>query len=222
VIFLFNFLCCHQLSVSFFYQMATSTDVFPAPALPWPKDSLAKKGISVETIEYHYGKHHLGYVRKLNGIAANDQKVAKSTIEELIMKAEGGVFNLAAQIWNHSFYWEGMSAEGGGKPSGKLGDQIAKDFGTYEKFKEQFTTSATNHFGSGWIWLSWDDKKGTLVISDGHDAQNPMRDQKKPLLTIDVWEHAYYIDYKNDRPAYINSWWNCVDWKVVEKRFGSK
>ncbi|ETO20340.1 iron superoxide dismutase [Reticulomyxa filosa] len=111
-----------------------------------------------------------------------------------------------------------MSAEGGGKPSGKLGDQIAKDFGSFEKFKEQFTASATNHFGSGWVWLSWDDKKGVLVITEGHDAQNPLKNHLKPILTIDVWEHAYYIDYKNDRPAYINAWWNCVDWKVVEKR----
>jgi len=204
--------------------MSQSTDIFPAPPLPWPKDELSKKGISVETIEYHYGKHHLGYVRKLNEIAASDPKVAKSSIEEIVINFEGKPYNMAAQIWNHNFYWDGMSKDGGGEPSstGSLGKQIAKDFGSFSKFREEFTKSAANHFGSGWIWLSWDPKNNKLVISEGHDAVNPLKNGLRPVLTIDVWEHAFYIDYKNDKASYIEVWWKCVDWKRVEKRLDRK
>jgi len=202
--------------------MAQATDVFPAPPLPWPKDELAKKGISVETIEYHYGKHHLGYVRKLNDIAAKDTTVAKSSVEELVVKGTGKPFEMAAQIWNHSFYWDGMSKDGGEEPKGPLSDQITKDFGSFAKFKEQFTALANGHFGSGWIWLSWNPKTHKLVASEGHDAGNPLRDGLIPVLTIDVWEHAYYIDHKNNKPGYVEVWWKCVDWSRVAKRFNPK
>jgi Fe-Mn family superoxide dismutase len=200
--------------------MSKASDVFPAPQLPWAKDELAKKGISAETIEYHYGKHHLGYVRKLNDLAAKDEKVAKLSLEELILNAEGVIYNLAAQIWNHNFYWAGMSRNGGGEPSGKLKEQIDADFGSFLKFKEKFTVVAANHFASGWVWLSWDPKNHKLVITEGHDAGNPIREGGfQPLMVIDVWEHAYYIDQRNNRGAYIDVWWECVDWSAIAKRF---
>jgi len=151
-------------------------------------------------------------VRKLNDLAAKDEKLAKATIEELVLKADGTPFNLAAQIWNHNFYWEGMSGKEPKEPSGKLSAQMEKDFESFSKFKERFTSQSTSHFGSGWVWLSWDPKAHKLVISEGHDADNPLRLGYRPLAVIDVWEHAYYIDQRNDRGAYIQVWWKCVDW----------
>jgi len=194
---------------------------FSAIELPFAKDALAKKGISQETVEYHYGKHHLGYVRKLNDIAETKEDVAKSSLEDLVKNAEGPVFNLAAQIWNHDFYWQCLSPNGGGNPAKNIAKALEKDFESFAKFKEQFTARATAHFGSGWVWLSVDPKGNKLVISDGHDAVNPIKSGLKPILTIDVWEHAYYIDYRNDRAAYIAKFWDLINWDFVEKQYSA-
>jgi len=194
-------------------------DRFSKPALPWAKDSLAKKGISQETIEYHYGKHHLGYVRKLNAQDKDGNVPAGKSIEDLIKEADGKIFNLAAQIYNHSFYWDSMHADGG-----KCGEDLAvaaalkKDFGGVDKFVEAFKARAGGHFGSGWVWLSLNAEK-KLVITDGHDAFNPMRDGLTPILTIDVWEHAYYVDRRNNRGAYIGSFISLINWAKVNERY---
>jgi len=188
--------------------------------LPWAKDALSKKGISQETIEYHYGKHHWGYARKLNGIAKDDPKVAKCSLIELIKNWDGKAFNNAAQIWNHDFYWQCLSPNGGGTPKGAVAEVIDRDFGSWDKFKEQFTERAKSHFGSGWIWLAMDPKdKDRLAIVDGHDAFNPIRDGLKPLVTLDMWEHAYYIDYRNDKGAYIDAFWNLINWDYMNKLY---
>jgi Fe-Mn family superoxide dismutase len=193
---------------------------FRAIDLPWAKDALSKKGISQETIEYHYGKHHWGYVRKLNGIAKEDPSVAKCSLMELIRNWDGKTFNFAAQIWNHDFYWQCLSPNGGGTPKGAIAEVIERDFGSWDKFKEQFAERAKSHFGSGWIWLAMDPKdKDRLAIVDGHDAFNPIRDGLKPILTLDVWEHAYYIDYRNDKGAYIEAFWNLVNWDYMNKLY---
>jgi Fe-Mn family superoxide dismutase len=193
---------------------------FKAIELPWKKNALADKGISQETIEYHYGKHHQGYVRKLNAAVAEDAKIGKSSLVELIQNAQGGVFNNAAQIWNHDFYWQCLGPNGGGAPKGAFSKAIDQTFGSFDKFKQQFTARAAGHFGSGWVWLAMDPKqKNQLVIVDGHDAFNPLRDNLKPVMTIDVWEHAYYIDYRNDRAAYIDTFWKVVNWDFINKQY---
>jgi Fe-Mn family superoxide dismutase len=187
---------------------------FVLPPLPWAQDAL-QPHISKETVEFHYGKHHAGYVTKLNEITANTD-LAKKSLEDLIKTQSGKVFNLAAQIWNHTFYWNGMKANGGGQPSGRLADAINRDFGSFDKFKQQFTDTAVNHFGSGWAWLSQDPASGTLAITEGHDAQNPMTLGRIPIVTCDVWEHAYYIDKRNNRAGYVAAWWNLVNWEFAE------
>eukprot|EP00005_Dracoamoeba_jomungandri_P005216 CAMPEP_0174260708 /NCGR_PEP_ID=MMETSP0439-20130205/10340_1 /TAXON_ID=0 /ORGANISM="Stereomyxa ramosa, Strain Chinc5" /LENGTH=197 /DNA_ID=CAMNT_0015345013 /DNA_START=56 /DNA_END=649 /DNA_ORIENTATION=+ len=186
---------------------------FELPELPWSKDSLAPH-ISEETIEYHFGKHHCGYVNKLNALV-KDSPLANASLEHIILNETGKAFNCAAQTWNHSFYWNSMSPDGGGVPSAYLNNQIVKSFGSYEKFKDEFTACAGGHFGSGWAWLV-QDKDGSLKVVGTHDAGNPMTQQLKPILTCDVWEHAYYIDYRNNRGSYIDAWWNVVNWKFAE------
>ena len=185
------------------------------PKLPYSPEAL-EPHISKKTIEYHYGKHHMTYVQKLNDLVPGTP-FENAGLEDIIMKAEGSVFNNAAQVWNHTFYWEGFSANGGGEPGGVLLDAINKDFGTFEKFQEAFTTAAATLFGSGWTWLI-KNPDGTLGIVQTSNAGNPMRDGKTPLLTCDVWEHAYYLDYQNRRPEHIAAFWKLVDWQKVAKR----
>jgi len=188
---------------------------FELPALPYEKDALAPH-ISAETLEYHYGKHHAGYVKKLNAAAEADSSIAGKSLEDLIRTAEGGVFNNAAQIWNHTCYWHSMSPDGGGEPTGKIAEAINASFGSFSDFKDQFSKAAAGHFGSGWAFLVKDGDR--LSIVSAHDAGNPLREGKTPLITCDVWEHAYYIDYRNARPKYIEAWWNLVNWAHAEEK----
>lgn len=182
------------------------------PELPYAKDALAPN-ISAETIEYHYGKHHQAYVDNLNKLVPGTEFENK-TLEDIIKKATGGVFNNAAQVWNHTFYWNCLSPKGGGAPTGELAAAIDKAFGSFEKFKEQFTNAGMTKFGSGWAWLV-KNTDGNLSIEATSNADNPMKEGKKPLLTCDVWEHAYYIDYRNARAKYIEAFWNIANWDFV-------
>jgi len=186
------------------------------PKLPYAENAL-EPHISAETIQYHYGKHHATYVDKLNGLIP-DTEFESSTLEEIIMKAGGGIFNNAAQVWNHSFYWKCLNPNGGGTPSGDLADAINKTFGSFDVFKEEFSNSAANNFGSGWTWLV-KNADGGIEILNTSNAANPMTDGKQPLLTCDVWEHAYYIDYRNARPKYVEAFWNLVNWEFVSQNF---
>ena len=190
------------------------------PALPWAKDSLAPH-ISPETIDYHHGKHHNTYVTNLNGLVGGTDLESKS-LEELIQKSDAlpadkktGIFNNAAQIYNHTFYWNCLSPNGGGTPTGKVAEALNDTFGSFDAFKEQFSTAAVKLFGSGWAWLAKDDA-GTLGIVQTPNAGCPLADGKTPVLTCDVWEHAYYIDYRNARPKYVEAFWNLVNWEFVE------
>ena len=191
---------------------------FSLPDLPYPKDALAPH-ISPETLEFHHGKHHAGYVAKLNAAVEQDASLQGKSLEEVIKAAKGGVYNNAAQVWNHTFYWNSMSPNGGGEPTGKLAEAITRDFGSVDAFKTQFTATAGGHFASGWAWLV---KKpdGKLAIVDTHDAATVATTENTPLLTCDVWEHAYYIDYRNARPDYIKAWWNLVNWDFAAKNLG--
>jgi Fe-Mn family superoxide dismutase len=185
---------------------------FTLPALPYDKNALAPH-ISAETLEYHHGKHHNAYVTNLNKLLEGKPEANKS-LEEVVMNSEGGVFNNAAQVWNHTFYWHCMKPQGGGLPTGDLLKAIERDFGSFDKFKEEFTAAATTQFGSGWAWLVLD--KGKLAITKTGNADLPMKHGQKALLTIDVWEHAYYIDFRNLRPKYIETFLNhLVNWDFV-------
>src|ERR1700690_2587477 len=174
---------------------------FSLPPLPYDKNALAPH-ISAETLEYHHGKHHQAYVTNLNKLTEGKPEASKS-LEEVILSSEGGVFNNAAQIWNHTFYWNSMKPNGGGAPSGDLAAAITRDFGSFDKFKEEFTAAATTQFGSGWAWLV--EQNGKLAVTKTGNADLPMKHGQKALLTIDVWEHAYYIDYRNLRPKYVET-----------------
>jgi Fe-Mn family superoxide dismutase len=175
---------------------------FSLPPLPYDKGALAPH-ISAETLEFHHGKHHQAYVTNLNKLVEGKPEANKS-LEDIILSSEAGVFNNAAQIWNHTFYWQSMKPNGGGLPTGELADAIKRDFGSLEKFAEDFTAAATTQFGSGWAWLVLGaDKK--LAVTKTPNADLPMKHGQKALLTIDVWEHAYYIDYRNARPKYIET-----------------
>ncbi len=175
---------------------------FTLPALPYDKTALAPH-ISAETLEFHHGKHHNAYVTNLNKLLEGKPEASKS-LEDIIMSSEAGVFNNAAQIWNHTFYWSSMKPSGGGKPTGDLAAAIDRDFGSFEKFAEEFTAAATTQFGSGWAWLV-QNKDGKLAVTKTGNADLPMKHGQKALLTIDVWEHAYYIDFRNLRPKYIST-----------------
>jgi len=185
------------------------------PPLPFEKNALAPH-ISEKTLEFHYGKHHAGYVKKLNAAIDADASLASKSLEDLVRTAEGGVFNNAAQVYNHTFYWNSMSPGGGGEPTGPIAAAIDAAFGGFGDFKAAFTAAATGHFGSGWAWLVKDGDR--LAILDTHDAGNPLRQGKQPILTCDVWEHAYYLDRQNARPAYVEAWWNLVDWRSANER----
>ena len=185
---------------------------FTLPPLPYALDALSPH-ISQETLEYHYGKHHNAYVTNLNKLVAGTE-YEKMSLEAIIMSAKGGVFNNAAQVWNHTFYWHCLSPNGGGEPKDKLADAILQQFGSFAEFKEQFTQAAATTFGSGWAWLV-QDTAGTLRIISTSNAGTPMTEGYTALLTCDVWEHAYYIDYRNLRPNYINAFWSLVNWDFV-------
>ncbi|HEY0198408.1 MAG TPA: Fe-Mn family superoxide dismutase [Rhodanobacter sp.] len=182
------------------------------PPLPYEKNAL-EPHISAETLEYHYGKHHQAYVTNLNKLIEGTE-FADAKLEDIIKKSSGGVFNNAAQIWNHTFYWHSMSPKGGGEPSGKLADAIAKAFGSFDKFKDEFSKSAAGNFGSGWTWLV-QRPDGSLAIVNTSNASTPITGNDKPLFTTDVWEHAYYIDYRNARPKYVEAFWNLMNWEFA-------
>ncbi|MDE9427135.1 superoxide dismutase [Fe] [Xenorhabdus bovienii] len=187
---------------------------FELPALPYAKNAL-EPHISAETLEYHYGKHHNAYVVNLNNLI-KDTEFAGKSLEEIIKTSEGGIFNNAAQVWNHTFYWNSLSPNGGGEPTGKVADAINNAFGSFAEFKQQFTDAALKNFGSGWTWLV---KKtdGSVAIVNTSNAATPLTSEDKPVLTVDVWEHAYYIDYRNARPQYLEHFWALVNWKFVEE-----
>ena len=188
------------------------------PPLPFAKNALAPH-MSEETLEFHYGKHHQTYVTNLNKLIPGTE-FENLSLEEIVKKSSGGVFNNSAQIWNHTFFWNSLSPNGGGAPSGALGDAINAKWGSYDKFKEEFTKVAVGTFGSGWAWLV---KKadGTLDIVSTSNAATPLTTDSKALLTLDVWEHAYYIDYRNARPKFIEAYWNIVNWQFAAKNFGA-
>ncbi len=192
---------------------------FTLPPLPYSKDALAPH-ISAETLEFHHGKHHNAYVNNLNKFVEQDSSLQGKTLEQIIEGAKGGLYNNAAQVWNHTFYWNSMSPKGGGQPTGALADAINKAFGSYDAFKEKFSAVAGGHFASGWAWLVKNDD-GSVAVEDTHDAGTlAIAKGKKPLLVCDVWEHAYYVDYRNARPEYIKAWWNLVNWEFASKNFG--
>lgn len=190
---------------------------FELPALPYAKDALSPT-ISAETIDYHYGKHHNAYVVNLNNLVAGTE-FESMTLEEVIMKSEGGMFNNAAQIWNHTFYWNCLSPEQA-SPSAELASAISAAFGSMDEFKAQLIKSAATNFGSGWTWLV-KNADGNLEIVNTANAGCPLTESYTPLLTIDVWEHAYYIDYRNARPKYLDSLWNIINWNFVSSNFAS-
>jgi Fe-Mn family superoxide dismutase len=179
------------------------------PALPWARDALAPN-ISAETIDYHYGKHHQTYVTNLNNLIKGTE-FENLDLVAIVKKSQGGMFNNAAQVWNHTFYWNSLSPKGGGDPSGKLADAIKKAFGGFDKFKEEFSKIAVGTFGSGWAWLVQRADGGLAIVSTSN-AATPITGTDRPLLTCDVWEHAYYIDYRNARPKYVEAFWNLANW----------
>jgi superoxide dismutase, Fe-Mn family len=192
--------------------------------LPFASDALESYGMKAETFEYHYGKHHKAYVDNLNKLTEGTD-LANKSLEEVIQIAfkdstKVGIFNNAAQVWNHTFFWNCLKAAGGGAPTGDLAARIEKDFGSFDKFKEEFSNAAATQFGSGWAWLV--DDGGTLKVMKTPNAENPLAHGKKALLTIDVWEHAYYIDFKNARPAFIKNFLdNLVNWDFVAQNLAA-
>lgn len=189
---------------------------YTQPNLPYSNDALAPY-ISAETIEYHYGKHEKAYIDNLNKLIVGTE-YEDMELEDVIVHAKGALFNNASQAWNHIFYFFSLSPDGGGEPDGALAEAIKRDFGSFEKFKEAFEDAGTKLFGSGWVWLS-KDQTGKLIITQESNAGNPMTEGLTPLLTFDVWEHAYYIDYKNIRAKYLSGLWNIVDWDIVSSRY---
>ncbi len=183
------------------------------PALPYARNALAPT-ISEETIDYHYGKHHNAYVVNLNKMIEGTADADKS-LEDIIKSSSGGVFNNAAQIWNHTFYWNSLSPNGGGAPTGELASAIDAAFGSFDEFKAKFTASAAGNFGSGWTWLV-KNADGSLAIVNTNNADTPITDEGiTPLLTVDVWEHAYYVDYRNARPEYLKNFWEIANWEFA-------
>lgn len=191
-------------------------EAFTLPPLPYPKDALMPH-MSPETLEYHHGKHHQAYVDKLNEMIG-DTEFKQMSLESIIKKSSGSLFDNAAQVWNHTFFWNCMAPNAGGEPEGKLAKAIEAAFGSFDDFKEKFTEASVTHFGSGWAWLV-KNKRGELEVMSTSDARNPMKGDHIPLLTCDVWEHAYYIDYRNSRPDYIDGFWHLVNWDFVAENF---
>lgn len=186
------------------------------PELPWSRDALAPL-ISEETIEYHYGKHHAAYVAKLNELVAGTE-YEDAQLDDIVRRATSGsaVYNNACQHWNHTMFWQCLTPDGRGRPTGELASAIDRDFGSFEAFRDQFTQRAVGLFGSGWTWLAQDGEK--LVLLSTTNADTPMRDGRNVLLVCDVWEHAYYIDYRNARPKYVEAFWQLADWDFAERR----
>ncbi len=187
------------------------------PALPYALDAL-EPHISKETLEYHYGKHHQTYVTNLNNLIEGTDNAGKS-LEALIKTSSGGLFNNAAQVWNHTFYWNCLSPNGGGEPTGALAEAINAKFGSFAEFKEAFSKTAITTFGSGWGWLV-KNSAGELELVSTSNAGCPLTEEQTPLLTCDVWEHAYYVDYRNARPKYVEAFWSLVNWDFVAEQFG--
>ncbi|BBL73606.1 superoxide dismutase [Methylomagnum ishizawai] len=188
------------------------------PPLPYEKNAL-EPYISAETLEYHYGKHHQTYVTNLNNLIAGTE-FADLSLEDIVRKSSGGIFNNAAQVWNHTFYWNGLKPGGGGEPTGALAEAIDQAFGSFAKFKEDFAKTAVTTFGSGWAWLVKNADGGLALVSTT-GAGCPLTAGQTPLLTCDVWEHAYYIDYRNARPKYVEEFWNLVNWDFVAANFAA-
>lgn len=188
------------------------------PPLPYPKSALAPL-ISEETLEYHYGKHHQTYVTNLNNLIPGTE-FENLSLEEIVRKSSGAIFNNAAQVWNHTFYWNSLSPNGGGAPTGALATAIDQAFGSFDKFKEEFTKCAVTTFGSGWAWLV-KNADGSLAIVSTSNAGCPLTNGQTPLLTCDVWEHAYYIDYRNLRAKYVEAFWSLVNWDFVAKNLAA-
>lgn len=186
------------------------------PQLPYAHDALAPH-ISKETIEFHYGKHHQTYVTNLNNLIKGTE-FESASLEEIVKKSSGGIFNNAAQIWNHTFYWNSLSPNGGGEPTGALKDAIIKKWGSFDEFKKAFAQTCVGTFGSGWGWLV-KTPAGELELVSTSNATTPLTTANKPLLTCDVWEHAYYIDYRNSRPNYMDAFWKLVNWEFASKNF---
>jgi Fe-Mn family superoxide dismutase len=197
---------------------------FTQPALPYEFNALEPYGMKAETFEYHYGKHHKAYVDNLNKLT-DGTELADKSLEEVIQisfkdSSKAGIFNNAAQVWNHSFFWNCLKPAGGGAPTGELAAKIEKDFGSFDKFKEEFSNAAATQFGSGWAWLV--DDGGTLKVMKTPNAENPLAHGKKALLTIDVWEHAYYIDFRNARPGFIKNFLDqLVNWDFVAENLAT-
>lgn len=186
------------------------------PKLPYALDAL-EPHLSKETLEYHYGKHHQTYITNLNNLIKGTE-FEQATLEEIVKKSSGGIFNNAAQTWNHTFYWLGLTPNGTGKPSGEIAKAIDAQWGSFDAFKAEFDKVAAGTFGSGWAWLV-KNTDGTLGLVSTSNSATPLTTDATPLLTCDVWEHAYYIDYRNSRPNYLNGFWQIVNWAEVEKRF---
>ena len=191
---------------------------FELPALPYARDALAPH-ISEETLDFHYGKHHNTYVVKLNGLVEGTDLADKS-LEEIVKTSEGGIFNNAAQIWNHTFYWNSLSPNGGGQPAGELAEAINKAFGSFEEFVAAFNEKAVNNFGSSWTWLV-KNADGSVEIVNTSNAATPLTTEQTPLLTCDLWEHAYYIDYRNVRPDYLKAFWALANWSFAEANYSA-
>jgi len=188
------------------------------PELPYAMNAL-EPHISAETLEFHYGKHHQTYVTNLNNLIKGTE-FESMTLEEIVQKSSGGMFNNAAQIWNHSFYWNCLSPNGGGEPTGALLDAINSSFGSFDEFKAKFSQTSITTFGAGWGWLV-KNSDGSLALVSSSNAGTPMTEGQTALLTCDVWEHAYYVDYRNARPKYVEAFWNLVNWDFVAKNFNA-
>jgi len=189
---------------------------FKQDQLPYDLSALAPF-VSEEQMDYHYNKHHASYFKKLNGLV-DGKPEADMDLEKVVVKSDGAVFNNAAQAWNHTFFWDCMTPSDGGKPDGELLTAIESSFGSFDEFKEKFSASAAALFGSGWAWLA-KDESGKLEIMPLSNADTPLKHGKKPILTLDVWEHAYYVDYRNRRPDFIEGFWDVLNWNFVKKRF---
>ena len=188
------------------------------PDLPFAETAL-EPHISAETLQYHHGKHHAKYVSNLNDLVAGTEMEGEP-LEEIIRKAPESIFNDAAQAWNHQFYWNCLSPNGGGRPTGALADAIDQQYGSFDDFKDQFNEAATTLFGSGWVWLI-KDTNGNLAIQSASNAGTPVRDGLTPILTCDVWEHAYYIDFRNAKAKYLDAFWSLADWDFAAKQYAA-
>jgi Fe-Mn family superoxide dismutase len=189
--------------------------IFHQPPLPYAPNALEGFVSEEQLFDFHYGKHHAAYFANLNKLI-DGTPWADKTLEDVVRESQGGIFNNAAQAWNHSFFWDCLSPSGGGAPTGPIAEAIVKNFGDYSTFKEKFASAAATLFGAGWAWLA-QNSDGSLEIWQGANADTPLRHGKKPILTLDVWEHAYYIDYRNARPKFIDTWWDVVNWDFANK-----